>query len=83
MNNQKIELDTLPESVKRIKRVNIKQNLYERHHLEKAGYTAISRQGVDSEVGWYTVWKNSIFPGTLIFLERPDGFYEYVGISDI
>ncbi|MGG3941195.1 hypothetical protein ABEV54_07050 [Peribacillus psychrosaccharolyticus] len=84
MNNEKIELDILPESVKRIKRVNIKQNLYERHHIEKAGYTEISRRGNDPKVGWYTVWKNTtIFSGTLIFLEREDGFYKYVGISDI
>lgn len=83
MNNEKIELHILPESVKRIKRVNIKQNLYERHHIEKAGYTETNRRRNDPKVGWYTVWRNTISSGTLIFLEREDGFYEYVGISEI
>ena len=83
MNNEKTELDILPDSVKRIKRVNIKQNLYERHHIETAGYTETNRIGNEPKVGWYTVWRNTISSGTLIFLERPDGFYEYVGISEI
>lgn len=83
MNNEKIELHILPESVKRIKRVNIKQNLYERHHIERAGYTETNRLGNNPKVGCYAMWRNSNSPDTLIFVEREDGFYEYVGISEI
>lgn len=82
MNNVAIDGQALPESVKRIKRVNIKENLYERHHLERAGYTEANKVGNEPNVGYYTTWKHTSSRETLIFLERKDGFYTYVGIFE-
>lgn len=64
---------------KGIKAVSKKENKYERHAIQKAGYKQVSKQGTP-DLGYLTMWKRHLSDEALLFVEKPDGFFRYGGI---
>ena len=63
---------------KGIRVVNKKKNLYERHAIEKVGYKQVDRVR-DSGKGSLTMWARPFSKDGLLFVEKPDGFFQFGG----
>lgn len=63
-----------------IRAVSKKNNLFEEKDIRKAGYTLNKKVKSETKgVGHLTIWTHDLKQGFLMFIEQPDGFYQFGG----
>ncbi|MFP3726973.1 hypothetical protein U8V72_17495 [Priestia filamentosa] len=61
-----------------IRVVSREKNLYEEKDIKKAGYKLY--QKIESKsAGNFTVWRHPLEDSLLMFIEQPNGFYQFGG----